>query len=104
MADGVLCTVIGTLDAQEYALFVSHNHPDGQAHFNVFSSPRNGAPWGTFTTDTEVPPEMGGPSYDEPVPGHAISSSKVSKVGPNWETVLVSRLRFKPDALEPTSL
>ncbi|KAG6877678.1 hypothetical protein C0992_009504 [Termitomyces sp. T32_za158] len=99
-----LFLVIGTLEAQEYALFVSHNHPDGQAHFNVFSSPRNGAPWGTFTTDTEVPSQMGGPSYDEPVPGHAISSSKVSKVGPNWETVLVSRLRFKPDALEPTSL
>ncbi|KAG5722263.1 Tyrosine-protein kinase [Termitomyces sp. T112] len=45
-----LFLVIGTLDAQEYALFVSHNHPDGQAHFNVFSSPRNAQPWGTFTT------------------------------------------------------
>ncbi|KAG5329066.1 hypothetical protein C0989_010165 [Termitomyces sp. Mn162] len=52
----------------------------------------------------EVPRAMGGPSYDEPVPGYAISSSKVSKVGRNWDTVLVARLLFKPDALEPTSL
>ncbi|KAG6819733.1 hypothetical protein H0H93_009207 [Arthromyces matolae] len=99
-----LFLVIGTLDAQDYALFVSHDHPDGQAHFNVFSSAQNGLPWGTFTTDTEVPPELGGPSYLEPVPGHALSSSKVSKVGGNWDTVLIARLRFKPDVLEPTSL
>ncbi|KAG6864758.1 hypothetical protein C0991_007317 [Blastosporella zonata] len=101
-----LFLVIGTLDAQDYALFVSHNHPDGQAHFNVFSSPRNGQPWGTFTTDTDVPPELGGPSYDEPVPGHALSASKVSKNGSgrSWDTVLIARLRFKPDVLEPTSL
>ncbi|KAG6855823.1 hypothetical protein H0H87_010489 [Tephrocybe sp. NHM501043] len=101
-----LFLVIGTLDAQDYALFVSHNHPDGQAHFNVFSSPRNGQPWGTFTTDTEVPPELGGPSYDEPRPGHALSASKVAKTGNrrNWDTVLIARLRFKPDALEATSL
>ncbi|KAG6902523.1 hypothetical protein C0995_015340 [Termitomyces sp. Mi166 len=98
-----LFLVIGTLDAQEYALFVSHNHPDGQAHFNVFSSPRNNQPWGTFTTDTEVLHEMG-PSYNEPIPGHAVSSSKVSKVGRTWDTVLIARLRFKPDAVEPTSL
>ncbi|KAG6877905.1 hypothetical protein C0993_002387 [Termitomyces sp. T159_Od127] len=77
---------------------------DVVAHFNVFSAPRNGEPWGTFTTDTEVPHEMGGPSYDEPIPGHAISSSKVSRVGVSWETVLIARLRFKPDVLEPTSL
>ncbi|KAG6889171.1 hypothetical protein C0992_006218 [Termitomyces sp. T32_za158] len=98
-----LFLVIGTLEAQEYVLFVSHSHPDGQAHFNVFTPPRNGQPWGTFTTDTEVPPEMGNSSYDEPMPGRAISSSKVSKVGLNWENVL-ARLRFKQDASEPTSL
>jgi abelson tyrosine-protein kinase 1 len=97
-----LYLVIGTLDAPDYALFVSHNHPDGQAHFNVYSSPKSGQPWGTFTTDTEL--EQGGPSYHEPVPGNPLSSCKVSSTGQPWNTVLVARLRFKPDVLEPTSL
>ncbi|KAG6827855.1 hypothetical protein H0H92_010245 [Tricholoma furcatifolium] len=88
-----LFLVIGTLDAQDYSLFVSHNHPDGQAHFNVFSSPRNGHPWGMFTTDTEIPPELRGPSYDEPVSGHTVSSSKVSRNGRTWDTLLISKLR-----------
>jgi hypothetical protein len=96
--------VIGTLDAPDYGLFVSHQHPDGQAHFNVFSSPRAGQPWGTFTTDTEFPPELGGPSYHEEVPGNPLSASRVSVVGGGWDTVLVARLRFKPDVMEPTSL
>ncbi|KAF8060214.1 hypothetical protein FPV67DRAFT_1513824 [Lyophyllum atratum] len=99
-----LFLVIGTLDAPDYALFVSHHHPDGQAHFNVFSSPRTGQPWGTFTTDTEVPPELGGPSYDEPIPDNTLSTCKASNTGGPWDTVLVARLRFKPDVLEPTSL
>ncbi|KAJ6461227.1 hypothetical protein C8R47DRAFT_993608 [Mycena vitilis] len=94
--------VIGTLDAPDYALFVSHNHPDGQAHFNVFSSPKSSQPWGTFTTDTEM--EQGGPSYHEPIPGNPLSASKVSRTGGPWDTVLVARLRFKPDVLDPTSL
>ncbi|KAJ7088050.1 hypothetical protein B0H15DRAFT_780981, partial [Mycena belliarum] len=81
-----LYLVIGTLDAPDYALFVSHNHPDGQAHFNVFSAPKTGQPWGTFTTDAEV------------------SASQVSATGGPWDTVLVARLRFKPDVAEPTSL
>ncbi|GLB45720.1 putative protein tyrosine kinase [Lyophyllum shimeji] len=99
-----LYLVIGTLDAPDYALFVSHNHPDGQAHFNVFSHPRTGQPWGTFTTDTAVPPELGGPSYDEPLPENPLSTCKVSNTGGPWDTVLIARLRFKPDAVEPTSL
>ncbi|KAF7353961.1 Protein kinase domain-containing protein [Mycena venus] len=97
-----LYLVIGTLDAPDYALFVSHNHPDGQAHFNVYSSPKSGQPWGTFTTDTE--PEQGGPSYHEPISGSPLSSCKVSSTGQPWNTVLVARLRFKPDILEPTCL
>jgi abelson tyrosine-protein kinase 1 len=97
-------TVIGTLSAPDYALFVSHSHPDGQAHFNVFSSPKGGRPWGTFTTDTNLP-EGSGPNYDEDVPGNPVSASKVSLVGRSrWDTVLMARLRFKPDVAEPTSL
>ncbi|KAF9462806.1 hypothetical protein BDZ94DRAFT_1260375 [Collybia nuda] len=99
-----LFLVIGTLDTPDYALFVSHTHPDGQVHFNVFSSPKSNKPWGMFTTDTEVPPELGGPSYDEPTSGNSLSASKVSDSGGPWDTVLLARLRFKPDALDPTSL
>jgi hypothetical protein len=110
-------------------MFVSHKHPDGQVspelqldkslptifyghqvHFNVFGSPKPGQFWGTFTTDTELPPELGGPSYHEEVPGNRMANSqsahKVSMVGAAnaWNTVLLARLRFPPDVLEPTSL
>ncbi|KAF7315430.1 Protein kinase domain-containing protein [Mycena indigotica] len=102
-----LFLVIGTLSAPDYALFVSHRHSDGQAHFNVFSSSKPGQLWGTFTTDTGS--ELGGPSYHEPVIDNPQSASKVSSTSSStgnhtWDTVLVARLRFKPDATEPTSL
>ncbi|KAJ7617179.1 hypothetical protein FB45DRAFT_756602 [Roridomyces roridus] len=96
--------VIGTLDAPDYALFVSHNHPDGHLHFNVYSAPKSGQPWGTFTTDTLPEGSTGGPSYHEPIHGNPLSASRVSHAGGQWDTVLVARLRFKPDVLEPTSL
>lgn len=99
-----LFLVIGTLDASDYALFVSHNHPNGQAHFNVFSSAKTGNPWGTFTTDTALAAEFGGPSYCEPEAGSALCVSKVSNEDGPRKTVLVAKLRFKPDVLEPTSL
>jgi len=105
-----LFLVMGTLDVPDYAMFVSHKHPDGQVHFNVFGSPKPGQFWGTFTTDTELPPELGGPSYHEEVPGNRMANSqsahKVSMVGAAnaWNTVLLARLRFPPDVLEPTSL
>ncbi|KAJ7772628.1 hypothetical protein DFH07DRAFT_167310 [Mycena maculata] len=100
-----LFLVIGTLSAPDYALFVSHKHPDGQAHFNVFSSTKSGQPWGTFTTDTG---SLGGPCYHEPLVSSPFDSaskaSTNSTVANNaWDTVLVARLRFKPDVLEPTS-
>ena len=73
-------------------------------HFSVYAGQKVGQPWGTFTTDAGVAPGTG-PSYfgDEPdVP--RISASKVSRHGdPEWSAVLLSRLRFKPDAVEPTS-
>ncbi|KAL0952988.1 hypothetical protein HGRIS_007199 [Hohenbuehelia grisea] len=94
---------IGTLSAPDYALFVSHSHPDGQAHFNIYSSQREGQPWGTFTTDTEVSPGLAGPSYHEEL-GDIQCASKVSVSGGAWDTVLIAKLRFKPDVLEPTSL
>ena len=72
----------------------------------MFSSLKPGRYWGMFTTDTNFPQDRGGPSYHEEVPGHSdwSSASKVSLVSNHWDTLLVARLRFKPDALEPTSL
>ncbi|KAG1850073.1 kinase-like domain-containing protein [Suillus tomentosus] len=102
--------VFGTLSAPEYALFVSHSHPNGQAHFNVFSDRQSGRPWGTFTTDTEYPSDEGGPSYIEEIPRKAVFASKVSPMRPNagsndkdWDTLVLARLRFPTDATEPTS-
>jgi hypothetical protein len=97
--------VIGTLDAPDWALFVSHAHPDGQAHFNVYTAPRAQQTWGVFTTDTEIP-NTEGPNYHEEIPGSVLSASKVSLAGraSRWDTVLLAKLRFKPDFPDPTSL
>jgi hypothetical protein len=75
-----------------------------QAHFSVYATPKNGKPWGAFTIDREVPRELG-PSYDEDEPSDTslVQDSKVSNHGGLWDTVLLARLRFKPDVLEPTS-
>jgi len=97
-----LFLVVGTLRASNYALFVSHNHPEGHAHFNVFASPKAGQPWGMFTTDSEY--EGAGPCADAPDESSRQSASKVSSHGGPWDTVLVARLRFKPDNTEPTTL
>ncbi|CAA7263929.1 unnamed protein product [Cyclocybe aegerita] len=96
--------VIGTLRAPNHALFVSHSHPEGHAHFNVYSNPHPRQPWGLFTTDTDISRELG-PSYeseDSSEPARR-SASKVSNYGGQWDAVLLARLRFKPDSLEPTS-
>ncbi|TCD62464.1 hypothetical protein EIP91_006834 [Steccherinum ochraceum] len=101
-----LYLVIGTLDAADYALFVSHNHPDGQVNFNVSSSARAGQEWGRFTTSTDLSASIvGGPVYVEEAPGYS-SVSKIStvKTSGKWDTVLLARLRFPPDRTEPTSL
>ncbi|OSC98358.1 hypothetical protein PYCCODRAFT_1480695 [Trametes coccinea BRFM310] len=101
-----LYLVIGTLEAQDYALFVSHEHPDGQVDFNVFAAARAGQPWGEFSFSFDLSSSfLGGPSYDEPV-GNPQYAQKVSRYGNSgrWESVLLARLRFKPDQSEPTSL
>lgn len=95
--------VIGTLSAPDYALFVSHDHPDGKAHFEVFASLRNGQPWGKFTVSAEAAP--GGPNYPEESTIPFSYNEKVSAVSSeDWHSLLLARLRFKPDAPDPTSL
>ncbi|KAI0742205.1 hypothetical protein C8Q80DRAFT_1186590 [Daedaleopsis nitida] len=104
-----LYLVIGTLEAQDYALFVSHEHPDSQVDFNVFSATRAGAPWGEFSFAKFDPSALlvGGPHYDEEeqAGGHQYAQ-KVSLSGNTgrWDSVLLARLRFKTDQVEPTSL
>lgn len=75
-----------------------------QAHFNVYASPKAGQPWGTFTTDSQALREPG-PSYDETNDESRprVQESKVSNYGGSWDTVLLARLRFKPDAMQPTA-
>lgn len=101
-----LFLVIGTLEAQDYALYVSHSHPDGQLNFSVHSAARAGQPWGHFSTSTDLSSSLlGGPVYsDEPIGGQ-LSAQKVSSVGRGgrWDSVLLARLRFKTDSPEPTS-
>ncbi|EDR11626.1 uncharacterized protein LACBIDRAFT_324322 [Laccaria bicolor S238N-H82] len=78
-----LFLVIGTLCAPNHALFVSHSHPDGQAYFSVYSSPKIGQPWGIFTPQqpaSKVSPRQNGP----------------------WNSVLLARLRFMPGHSKPT--
>lgn len=99
-------TVIGTLDAADYALFVSHSHPDGQVNFSVFGAARSGQTWGKFSTSADTTAAGAGPVYHEEGPG-SLSASKVSvakRPGDAWDTVLLARLRFAPDRDEPTSL
>ncbi|KAI5119647.1 hypothetical protein M0805_009008 [Coniferiporia weirii] len=99
--------IIGTLDASDYGLFVNHNNPDGQVHFNVFAAPKTGQKWGAFTIDTDsLPNDMSGPSYHEDVPGKHAAANKVSEVRSSspWDTVLLARLRFRPDDDHPTAL
>ncbi|TDL14843.1 hypothetical protein BD410DRAFT_796909 [Rickenella mellea] len=99
--------IIGTLEAPDYGLFVSHNNPEGQVHFNIFSPPRSGQLWGAFSIDTDASPRpQGGPSYHEDVPGTHSWANKVSTVSSSstWDAVLLARLRFKPDHEDPTSL
>ncbi|KXN85243.1 hypothetical protein AN958_11518 [Leucoagaricus sp. SymC.cos] len=98
-----LLLIIGILQAPNYALFVSHSHPCGSVHFHTFN-PRPGKPWGTFTTDTKTLNEHGGPLYHEASPTPHQCAYKVSINEDQAKTLLLARLRFPPDALEPTSL
>ncbi|KAG2006316.1 TKL/TKL-ccin protein kinase [Coprinopsis cinerea AmutBmut pab1-1] len=97
--------VIGLLNTPNYGLFVSHSHPDGHVHFNVHKASKIGQPWGTFTTDStaHAARNQSGPCYDEADTRPRIEASKVSIHGGEWETVLISRLRFRADEDEPTA-
>ncbi|KAF9481618.1 hypothetical protein BDN70DRAFT_876101 [Pholiota conissans] len=99
-----LFLVISLLQAPHYALFVSHQHPEGQMHFNVFSRAKKGQPWGSFTIDdTQVATERNGPNYEESISEEHEHATKISNVNDHPKAVLIGRLRFKPDSSEPTT-
>ncbi|KAF9233130.1 hypothetical protein BU15DRAFT_80438 [Melanogaster broomeanus] len=106
-----LFLVMGVLDAPDYALFVSHSHSEGQAHFNVFADNGVGRPWGTFTTERGAPAGSTGLPHLEEISEQTIFASKVSttrgsdeNVLGKWDTLMLARLRFMPDVEEPTLL
>ncbi|EIN05641.1 hypothetical protein PUNSTDRAFT_46534 [Punctularia strigosozonata HHB-11173 SS5] len=80
--------IFGCLDAPEY----------GQL---VFSAPKAGQPWGEFALEHEA---VAGPAYAEEA--QRDWNHKVTRVsdGSRLDTVILARLRFKPDVAEPTSL
>ena len=76
-----------------------------QAHFEVFASPRPGQPWGKFTTSDMTPLVPSGPRYQEESTVPFSYKTKISETsGSQWHSLLLARLRFKPDVPEPTSL
>jgi abelson tyrosine-protein kinase 1 len=90
-------------------MFVSHRCRDGQVHFDILDDRRNGHKWGNFTTDETLPDGVvaGGdwPGHDEP-PVEELYSTKISTNGDSakgWDTLILARLRFRPDEDEPTS-
>ena len=121
----VFLTVTGTLSAPDYALFVGHNHPDGQVrarerirclyrrrsklpdqvHFEVSSPPQNGQPWGKFSLSANMSsPMLGGHCYEEESAVPFSYKGKVSTTsGGEWHSLLLARLRFKPDMPDPTA-
>jgi len=101
--------VIGTLETKDYGLFVSHEHPDGQVHFNVYADRQIGQDWGIFSTDSDVTP-VPGPAYHDGDGSNlsSVHATRISRVKAGSETdvdaVLLARLRFKPDEDEPTRM
>ncbi|RPD53287.1 hypothetical protein L226DRAFT_572810 [Lentinus tigrinus ALCF2SS1-7] len=98
--------VFGKLDAQDHALLVSHEHPHGRVDFNVFSATRVGEPWGefSFSFDPKFSASKGLNYKEEPIePQYTEKVSMMLGKDDCWESVLLARLRFKPDQADPTS-
>ncbi|KAJ7708121.1 hypothetical protein B0H17DRAFT_1124900 [Mycena rosella] len=88
-----LFLVFATVNTRDHALLVNHGGGSEplEINFHVFSERKPGQPWGYFS---------GIPS-DDAATGK--TTSEVSEVGPTWNTVLLSRLRFRLDEQDPTT-
>lgn len=73
----------------------------------MFAPARVGHPWGEFTlTSAEQGMQPSSSAVMQDMVG-AVTAKKVSLVKGSsepWDSVLLARLRFKPDSPEPTSL
>ncbi|GJJ14060.1 hypothetical protein Clacol_008317 [Clathrus columnatus] len=98
--------VIGSLETRDYALFVSHENPDGQVYFDVFSDRKESQEWGVFRTDSDLPESVGEGPHIADAGLTFKNSTKISQVtgGRDADCVLLARLRFRPDEDEPTRL
>ena len=107
--------VTGILNVRDYALFISHHHPNGQVspqdnrskyffltyfyygkvHFEVSSPRKPGQLWGNFTMESSI--EFDGHSHQFQGNPIVAGTSKVSEVNATdiWNTVLLAHLRFK---------
>lgn len=101
--------MVGTLDAPDWAVFVSDNHADGRAQFNVFSGREKGEPWGMFTVERAVKSGNAGSARWVDA-GQGTFESKVSRIaiGGNDEvvgdTVMLAGLRFERGMQTPTAV
>ncbi|KAJ7191743.1 hypothetical protein GGX14DRAFT_33026 [Mycena pura] len=97
-----LFLICGTLNARDHALFVNHGQPDEllETQFQVHASRIPGQAWGAFEP-AEAPSDATNDSESD----FRQTVRKVSTVDPTarWNTVLLSRLRFRPDEQDPTT-
>ena len=103
-----LSVVVGTLDAPDWAVFVSDDHFDGRAQFNVFAGREKGEPWGMYTVERAVKSGSAGPGrwVDD---GQGTFASKVScaTVGAHdamSDTVMLAGLHFEQGMQTPTAM
>ncbi|KAI0735519.1 kinase-like domain-containing protein [Earliella scabrosa] len=94
-----LFLVTGMIKARDYAMFISHEHPDGHVYFDIPSTSRASAPWGEFRVNIS---SLDKSRSGEEQTGNLQFSSKVSQPGGREQSVLLARLRFKPDHPNPT--
>lgn len=100
--------VVGTLDAPDWAVFVSENNSDGRGQFNVFAGREKGEPWGMYTMERAVKSENAGPVRWVDV-GQGTFASKVSCITLSGhdvvgDTVMLAGLQFERGAQKPTAM
>ncbi|PCH42836.1 hypothetical protein WOLCODRAFT_164050 [Wolfiporia cocos MD-104 SS10] len=85
-----LCIVTGTLDAENYALFVSDEHSNGHVEFTVPPNLRPGDKWGAFSVTTTQPSRR---AALDPITAEKVSD--FSSQRGQWDTVLMAAIYVK---------
>ncbi|KAF8415820.1 hypothetical protein L210DRAFT_2608514 [Boletus edulis BED1] len=100
-----LILVVGTLDATDWAVFVSTDHVDTRAQFNVFANREKGEPWGMYTVEPEVKDgDTGSGRRVDVGQGFASKVSCVTMGGNDvaGDVVMLAGLRFEQGMETPT--